>query len=160
MWLINACNFIDGLDSLLGQFAIIGLMFLGIGRQTDILLIISGLLISFLLRNSPSAKLYFGDVGSNLIGLLLAMSFHRIANTPAEVEIWHLLLLFSPLIFDTTTTLLLNLASGQPVWRPHRHHGYQRLALRWGLKAALLIEMALIMFSIAYLLLLLQSAIR
>ena len=76
---INAINFIDGLDGLAAGSAFIMAAFLLIGKVTDGLgeralpaLIVLGIAGAFLLFNFHPARVFMGDTGAMLLGLLLA----------------------------------------------------------------------------------------
>ncbi len=129
----------------MASFALMGLVITSVlfPLSETMTAILGGLLVSFLVLNKPAAKLYFGDVGSNLVGAAWVYLIYQHLSTPTPLDIWHLLLLFSPLVLDATATLLVGLSMGIAFWRPHRRHGYQRLALAKGVKVALTVELIL-----------------
>ena len=58
-----------------------------------------------------------------------------------SVPAWLVLLVFSPFVVDATVTLLRRALQGEPVWRAHRSHFYQRLvSLGWGHRRTTLSE--------------------
>ena len=76
---INAMNFIDGMDSLATVVALttaVAFMVIGILRDDAISLVVmtalAGSLAGFYPWNKPPAKIFMGDTGSMFIGLLLA----------------------------------------------------------------------------------------
>jgi UDP-N-acetylmuramyl pentapeptide phosphotransferase/UDP-N-acetylglucosamine-1-phosphate transferase len=80
--LINAFNFIDGIDGLAGGLAVInttlfGSLFLyhGNWELASIHLCMTAVLLIFLAFNFHPAKLFMGNAGSLLIGLLMGISF-------------------------------------------------------------------------------------
>jgi UDP-GlcNAc:undecaprenyl-phosphate/decaprenyl-phosphate GlcNAc-1-phosphate transferase len=80
--LINAFNFIDGIDGLAGGIAVIntalfGSLFLyhGNWELASIHLCMAAVLLVFLTFNFHPAKLFMGNAGSLLIGLLMGISF-------------------------------------------------------------------------------------
>lgn len=77
--LINAMNFIDGIDGLLSGLGVVSLLFFGgwFYLQGDLLGMLAfstaGALLAFLLFNYPPAQIFMGDTGSLFIGLNIAV---------------------------------------------------------------------------------------
>jgi len=85
----------------------------------------AGAALGFLPRNAPVAKLFLGDVGSYLLGGLVAAGILLGAAQGAPVPI-----LVAPLLLyvvDTGTVLAKRLARGDSIFEAHREHVYQRL---------------------------------
>jgi UDP-GlcNAc:undecaprenyl-phosphate GlcNAc-1-phosphate transferase len=59
--------------------------------------------------------------------------------------VWFPLLVFSPFVVDATLTLARRMVRGEPFWRPHRSHYYQRLVLAGWSRRRLLAAAALLM---------------
>ena len=75
---INAINLLDGMDGLVGSFTLIASITIAIlavlTNQILIALIalaLAGCIIGFLRYNLPPARIYLGDCGSMLLGLLI-----------------------------------------------------------------------------------------
>lgn len=136
VWLINAFNFMDGIDGMAGlQGAAAGFGWLIFGM-------ISGLPFSaflggvtafsclgFLFHNWQPAKIFLGDVGSSFLGFTFAaMPLMAAAEKPSPGGRLPIVgLLFVWLIFlDSSITFLRRLIAGRPFWRAHREHFYQR----------------------------------
>jgi UDP-N-acetylmuramyl pentapeptide phosphotransferase/UDP-N-acetylglucosamine-1-phosphate transferase len=145
VWMINLYNFMDGMDGFAAGMALIGfgaLAVLGVNAGAwDFALaalLIAAAAAGFLTRNFPPARIFLGDVGSSVLGLLAAaMTLWGAAL--GLFPLWVGWLLFSPFIVDATWTLLRRALNGEPVWRPHRSHHYQRLVLLgWGHRRTLL----------------------
>jgi len=150
IWMINLYNFMDGMDGFaagmsifgFGTFAILGWqagqMEIALGCAT-----VAGACSGFLLMNFPPARLFMGDVGSTVLGLLAGIAIlqsHRDGLLPA----WLGILVFSPFIVDATVTLAIRILHRERFWKPHRSHCYQRLALAgWGHRRTVLAEYAL-----------------
>ena len=66
-----------------------------------------------------------GDVGSITLGFL-AGSLSLWGISQGLFDIWVPVLIFSPFIVDATVTLFRRLLRGEPVWKAHREHYYQR----------------------------------
>ncbi len=93
--IINAFNLIDGVDGLAGTLGIVSSLIFGIYFYFDheILYAVMGLslvggLAAFLLFNFTPAKIFMGDTGSMLVGLVnavLVLHFIRVADAPGAV---------------------------------------------------------------------------
>ena len=73
----------------------------------------------------PRWKVFLGDVGSYALGYLLAMLALSVPVHGAAPAL--VLLPMSAFLLDATLTLLTRISKGEPWWRPHRQHVYQRL---------------------------------
>lgn len=135
VWATNVFNFMDGADGLAGGMAVVGFAAYAIaatGAGEAGLAIVAAALASasagFVAHNFPPARAFLGDAGSIPLGFLAAaLGLHGVASGA-----WPLafpLLVFSPFAVDATATLLRRIARGEPFWRAHRDHYYQRLAL-------------------------------
>ena len=87
----NSFNLIDGVDGLAGTLGIFttlifGCYFLYMGQENYALLAFSlaGSLFSFLIYNFPPAKVFMGDTGSLLVGLLNAIFVIKFINMSQE----------------------------------------------------------------------------
>jgi UDP-GlcNAc:undecaprenyl-phosphate GlcNAc-1-phosphate transferase len=112
---MNAVNFIDGLDGLVAGVALIstGVFFLysfvlsigesgagGFSLATFVTLLLAGGLLGFLPLNWHPAKLFLGDSGSLLVGLMMSVSAISVTGQidPATVSPTQLLPAFLPVI--------------------------------------------------------------
>ncbi len=135
-WSINLHNFMDGSDGLLGMHALLvglGLAILGWQAQMPSLwgpaLLVSASVAGFLPLNLPlpRARIFMGDVGSGVLGCVVAaLSLAGVASHAWPVP--SVLLLVSGFLVDASATLLWRMAHGRRWWRPHREHLYQWLA--------------------------------
>ncbi|MEL6924419.1 MAG: MraY family glycosyltransferase [Bacteroidota bacterium] len=132
---INGFNLIDGINGLAGSVALIsGVVFgawfyaNGVADAALVAVALSGAALAFLFFNVTPAKIFLGDTGSLLIGLLLAVLGVQLleaplatmlapANTPAML----LAMLILPL-FDTCRVFILRLYRGQSPFLPDRNH--------------------------------------
>ena len=152
VWMINLYNFMDGMDGFAAGMA-------GIGFGTYALLawqaghmefalgcaIIAAAAAGFLLLNFPPARLFMGDSGSTVLGLLAGVVILQ-AHVAGILPLWLGMLVFSPFIVDASITLAARVLRGERFWMPHKSHYYQRLVqLGWGHRRTVLAEYALMM---------------
>ena len=134
--LINAYNFMDGIDGNAGGIgAAVGAMWALVAwRLDEPILVALGLLVSassigFLGHNWQPASIFMGDVGSTFLGFTFAaMPLLGLQGTgnPRLLVIGSLLV--APCICDSVYTFLRRLLHGEPVFQAHRTYLYQRLA--------------------------------
>jgi UDP-N-acetylmuramyl pentapeptide phosphotransferase/UDP-N-acetylglucosamine-1-phosphate transferase len=152
VWMINLYNFMDGMDGFAAGMAVIGFgTFAALGylaNNPDFLtlnLMIVAAATGFLLFNFPPARIFMGDTGSSLLGLL-AGGLSIYGAREGVFPFWIALLVFSPFIVDATATLLRRLGRGERVWKAHKSHYYQRLVQSgWGHKKTVLYEYVLML---------------
>ena len=136
--LVNALNWIDGLDSLaIGVSSIVFIFLYIIFFQNNefelysITLIILGSSIGFLFFNLPPAKILMGDGGSYFLGFNLAMmTFLASSNSINGENYFYLdkafLMLFIPLL-DMSTVIFYRLIKKRSPFFPDRSHFHHRL---------------------------------
>jgi UDP-GlcNAc:undecaprenyl-phosphate GlcNAc-1-phosphate transferase len=143
LWMVgltNAYNFMDGIDGLAGGTAVIAAFFLTIAMidlraidESAVASTIGAACIGFLVFNIPPARIFMGDVGSQLLGFMFAalgVLFARHDTTGTLIYVVPLLLFH--FIFDTVFTALRRWQSGENVALAHRAHLYQRMTLPGG----------------------------
>lgn len=130
--LINAWNFMDGIDGLAASQALlvaVGLIFVTTGGWTWLTTLLAGAAAGFLPFNAPRARIFLGDVGSGALGFALgALLLAAIAQ--GQLHWTGALLLVSAFGLDAGLTLLKRAAQGKAWWRAHREHLYQWLVRR------------------------------
>lgn len=130
---VNVTNFMDGINGISGihgvvvgsSFAAVG-WFQGEGWLVMLGALIAGAFGAFIGWNVGSELRFLGDVGSYLLGGIVAAAV--IAAYSAGVPLWAMV---SPLLLyisDSAYTLLRRVASRKPWYEAHREHVYQRLA--------------------------------
>lgn len=133
---INSFNLIDGIDGLAGSLGLIsslsfGLYFYVNGNVPFAILgfVMSGSLLAFLMFNFPPAKIFMGDSGSMLIGLvnvILLIKFIETANTApiypvsSPIAIGFAILLIPML--DVLRVFIIRLTKGVSPFAPDRNH--------------------------------------
>lgn len=133
VWTTNLFNFMDGSNGLAGGTAVIGFGFLGTGfflsgQSVDAGLcwIVSMASLGFLIFNAGVARIFMGDGGSIPLGFmagLYSIGLYQLDKWMALGAI----LVFSPFLVDASLTVLWRAMKGEPFWRSHRDHAYQRL---------------------------------
>ncbi len=118
--LINLTNFMDGLDGLVAGCLLVLLAAAGQPALWPLV----GALLGFLPWNWSPARLFMGDAGSTFLGAVFAGA---LLQAPGWRDALALLLVATPLLADSGLCLLRRLLAGQPLWRAHRLHLYQRL---------------------------------
>ncbi len=134
-WIVgytNAFNFMDGMNGLAALTAIIIAATLGVTcwqAAPQLSMIAFGLaaaITGFVPLNYPQARIFMGDVGSQFIGLLLAI-LAILAHEWGKLSLWAIPILFFSHLFDTSLTLLRRLARGENLFQAHREHLFQLL---------------------------------
>ncbi|MBX3728706.1 MAG: undecaprenyl/decaprenyl-phosphate alpha-N-acetylglucosaminyl 1-phosphate transferase [Candidatus Sumerlaeia bacterium] len=154
-WLVlvmNAVNFMDGINGLAGRMGMaFGVFLLGCGLNRGWCLeftvfgaILIGASSGFLEYNYPRARTFLGDSGSQALGallggatlLLVTNDLNRTWIADGVAHPWFDpfaagVIVLSPFLFDVLWTLGRRLAAGESPLRPHRDHLYQRLLRAW-----------------------------
>lgn len=128
---INAHNFMDGIDGLLGMQSVVVLAGYALLAQADgdfaltaAAAASAAACLGFLLFNRPPARIFMGDVGSGMLGLLLAaLAGLLIQRSP--VMLWPCLILSSAFLVDAGLTLSQRILTGKRWYTAHREHLYQ-----------------------------------
>ncbi|NLD43957.1 MAG: glycosyltransferase family 4 protein [Chloroflexi bacterium] len=133
--LINAYNFMDGIDGIAGSQAVVaGVSWIAIGNALDMALpamlgaLVAAASIGFLLHNWPPARIFMGDVGSAFLGFTFAVLGVIASDEGPRMPVTAVLAV-GPFVLDATTTLLRRLALRENVFEAHRSHLYQRLVV-------------------------------
>ncbi|MCL6618296.1 MAG: undecaprenyl/decaprenyl-phosphate alpha-N-acetylglucosaminyl 1-phosphate transferase [Thermomonas hydrothermalis] len=136
--LINAMNMIDGADGLCGLLGLAALAMLtaaaiysGNTLLAERLSVLVGALAGFLLWNirlpwRPRAKVFLGNAGSAMLGLVIAWISFRLTQTPAHPVIPVLALWMLPVpVIDCLVLIVRRLQEGRSPFsagRDHIHH--------------------------------------
>jgi UDP-GlcNAc:undecaprenyl-phosphate/decaprenyl-phosphate GlcNAc-1-phosphate transferase len=133
----NSFNLIDGVDGLAGSLGVLttlvfGIYFFFAGQLTYAVMALSltGSIIAFLIYNFSPAKIFMGDTGSLLIGLvnaILVIKFINVAGNPAATVALEaspalgFAILMIPL-FDTLRVFTLRILDRRSPFSPDRIH--------------------------------------
>ena len=141
VFIINAYNLIDGVDGLAGTLALIGSACFGVwffinGHIGEAILAasLSGALLGFLYYNMSPARIFMGDTGSLVIGLILAVMAFRLIELNANSKVFSLnfptvfaiSLLIIP-IFDTMRVIVVRLIKRKSPFLADRNHIHHRM---------------------------------
>jgi UDP-GlcNAc:undecaprenyl-phosphate GlcNAc-1-phosphate transferase len=155
---VNAVNFIDGLDGLLAGVAAIAALALfafsyslasgrvtfGVAQErisapTLIAVVLAGVCLGFLPHNFNPARIFMGDSGSMLVGLMLSASVTSLtgqfnySNLPAKAAFPVLLPLLLPLavlavpLVDLVLAVVRRTRAGRSPFSPDKMHLHHRL---------------------------------
>jgi UDP-GlcNAc:undecaprenyl-phosphate GlcNAc-1-phosphate transferase len=147
---INSFNLIDGIDGLAASLGILTMVIFGTyffinGPQYQayalLAFALAGSLIAFLIFNHHPAKIFMGDSGSLMVGLInaiLVIKFINVAHSPdvampfssSAVAIGFSILVV-PLL-DTLRVFSIRIFKGKSPFTPDRNHVHH-LLLNWGL---------------------------
>ena len=133
--LINAHNFIDGLDGLCGgvavvESAVLGLIAFRIGNEglATLCFVLCGATLGFLPYNLNGAKLFMGDSGSTFLGFMTAWLSVSLLNPPASPPSMLFLLVFAVPLCDIAVAVTRRVAKGKSPFEADRSHIHHLLA--------------------------------
>jgi UDP-GlcNAc:undecaprenyl-phosphate/decaprenyl-phosphate GlcNAc-1-phosphate transferase len=148
--LINAVNFVDGMD---GQATVIaalcgGALAFVIPHPEGIWILLAAL-SGFLVRNFNPAKIYLGEVGSSYLGFMLASLSTLIPVTdPHWTHFVALLFIFSVPLSDTLAAIVRRIHNRVSIFTADREHIHHRLIkLQFSPRQALLVTGILVFTS-------------
>lgn len=140
--IINAYNLIDGIDGLAGSLGLMASLLLGtyfyFSGMYDFAAFsyaLSAALLAFLIFNYHPAKIFMGDSGSLLIGMvssILVLKFINVASSPgaslpiASAVALGISILIVPLV-DTLRVFSIRIVKGRSPFSPDRNHVHHLL---------------------------------
>jgi len=144
---VNSVNLLDGIDGLATSVGIIQsssiavLAALSGHYETAVVAtMLAASLLGFLTFNFPPAKVYLGDAGSMLIGLLVgALAIHASLKGPGTVLLAAPLAVWTIPIFDSLAAIIRRKLTGRSVYTTDRGHLHHRVSQRVGKRATLAI---------------------
>jgi UDP-N-acetylmuramyl pentapeptide phosphotransferase/UDP-N-acetylglucosamine-1-phosphate transferase len=133
VWSINLHNFMDGIDGILSMQSIFVFWTLAalFARADDVatawqLTLWAAAVLGFLPFNFPRARVFMGDVGSGVLGFLIAVAVIWQILTP-RIAFATGFVACSAFVTDATCTLLSRIWRGRRWYSAHREHLYQWL---------------------------------
>lgn len=130
---VNAYNFMDGIDGIVAGTAILNVVFLSALAPTGVgagLVALGAAVGGFLMWNLSPARIFLGDSGSHFVGFFLgAVALYAEPTTAAGPYLAFVVAaaVFAPFLFDTAFTLVRRARAGKNVFDAHREHIYQRI---------------------------------
>ncbi len=155
--MMNAINFIDGLDGLLaGVTAISGLFLFAIAllhhHSVVALVVISlaGAALGFLPYNFNPARIFLGDAGSLFIGYVFAtVSIIGVSKVAISISLLVPLLVLALPILDTAAAIFRRARSGRRITEADRGHFHHQLIFRYGLNVR---QAVLLIYAVCFIL--------
>jgi Fuc2NAc and GlcNAc transferase len=140
VWLLNLFNFMDGIDGIAGVETITistsAAVLMGVAVEGTWLgaaqaaLALAAATAGFLVWNWPPARIFMGDVGSGVLGFVLAvLALWTAGRHELSLAVW--LILGGVFLVDATQTLWVRVLRGERWYEAHRSHAYQHAAQRW-----------------------------
>lgn len=149
--MINAFNFLDGIDGQVGVMALAGVLALGMGHGPfeDSAILFSGAIIGFLYLNFPPAQIYLGEVGSSFLGFALGCMATLVpVDGHPWIRFWAINFICSFAFCDLLFSFGRRIIRGLAPWSPDRDHFHHKmLRLGFNSKGALIISSIIIAFS-------------
>ncbi|HEX7916778.1 glycosyltransferase family 4 protein [Rudaea sp.] len=142
VWSINLHNFMDGINGLLACQAIF--VFVALATLCSLqpefrtpLLVLAATVLGFLPFNFPRARIFMGDVGSGVLGFLIAVAVLIAVSEganygPMRPVALSGIIACSAFVTDATCTLASRMLRGRRWYSAHREHLYQ-----WMVRAGL-----------------------
>jgi UDP-GlcNAc:undecaprenyl-phosphate GlcNAc-1-phosphate transferase len=141
---INAINYTDGVNGLLGSYTLISFGFLAWLTQGDmypqispLLLTVAAGVLGFLVYNfRKTARTFMGDTGSTVIGLIAAITTARIIGKQPQLELTNgtlipsffmLAAVFWYPLFDSLQVYVRRLSRGKSPFLADRSHVHHKL---------------------------------
>ncbi len=155
--MMNAINFIDGLDGLLSGFAAISCIFLfaiSVVHANPVVALVvvalAGAALGFLPYNFNPAKIFLGDAGSLFIGYVFAtVSIIGASKTAIAVSIVVPVVVLALPIIDTAAVIVRRAKAGKRITEADRGHFHHQLIFRFGLNVR---QAVLLIYAVCFLL--------
>jgi UDP-GlcNAc:undecaprenyl-phosphate GlcNAc-1-phosphate transferase len=138
VFVMNVVNFSDGIDGLAAGVCAISAVAFSIiafdlerGTAATLAAITAGGAAGFLVHNFPPARVFMGDCGANLLGLLLGcVAVEGAVKTQAVLALVFPLVVLAVPFLDTAFVVLKRLKYRRPVYvadQNHFHHRFDRI---------------------------------
>ncbi len=130
---VNAYNFMDGIDGIAGGTAILNALFLvpllGSSGLSVGLVALAAATAGFLAWNLSPARIFLGDSGSHFVGFFLGAGalYTEPVGGSAILAFVVAAVIFTSFLFDTAFTLVRRTRARKNVFSAHREHIYQRI---------------------------------
>lgn len=132
---MNAINLLDGIDGLATMLGAILTATIAVLAMMNsyvnvamVSIVITGALLGFLRYNLPPARMYLGDAGSMLIGLMVgAMAIRSTMKGPGTVLLAAPVAIWAIPILDSGAAILRRKLTGRSIYMTDRGHLHHRL---------------------------------
>ena len=144
---INAINYTDGINGLLGGYTVVTFGFLAFftqgGNFPHMTLLLTAMVVAiagFLIYNfRPQAKTFMGDTGSTVIGLIAAITTARVIGKQPNIEIgsqsiptfFMMVAVFWYPLFDSLQVYVRRMRRGNSPFVADRSHVHHKLLAIW-----------------------------
>ena len=138
VWLLNAYNFMDGVDGMAAAGAVffsstLMLLLRLSGSDSALIALLAVFAVSvlaFTFLNWPPASIFMGSAGSYFLGYSqCALMAYTVSH--GYLTFWAWLVLLGYFTGDTTTTTIVRMFVADRWYGEHRSHAYQNLARVW-----------------------------
>lgn len=155
--MMNAINFIDGLDGLLSGVAAISSIFIfaisvlhGNPVVALVVIALAGSALGFLPFNFNPARIFLGDSGSLFIGYVFAtVSIIGGSKQAIAISIVIPLLVLALPVLDTAAVIVRRAAAGKRIMEADRGHFHHQLIFRFGLNVR---QAVLLLYAVCFVL--------
>ena len=127
--LANGCNFIDGMNGLLGLYSISAIasciiLTIAVGDVSTIYPLIGLIffIILFLIFNFPWGKLFMGDSGAYMIGMLLGIWAINFFGIHSSISSWNAVIIFFYPIIELIFSIIRKIKQKKSPFHPDREH--------------------------------------
>lgn len=154
---INSINLIDGADGLccsVGWIACAGFAAMaatqGHWLQAAFAASVAGALLGFLVYNFPPAKVFLGDSGSMLVGLILgALAIRTSLKSPTAVSMFGAVAILALPIFDSSMAIVRRKLTGRSIFTTDRGHLHHSLIIKGISQSKLILIISLLSGALA-----------
>lgn len=155
--MMNAINFLDGLDGLLSGVAAISSIFLFVIALLHanpvvalVVIALAGSALGFLPYNFNPARIILGDAGSLFIGYVFAtVSIIGESKTAIAISVVVPLLVLALPVVDTAAAIVRRARSGKRITEADRGHLHHQLIFRFGLNVR---QAVLLLYAVCFVL--------
>ena len=155
--MMNAINFLDGLDGLLAGVAAISSLFLfaiAVVHANPVVALVvvtlAGAALGFLPYNFNPARIILGDAGSLFIGYVFAtVSIIGASKTAIAISVVVPLLVLALPVLDTAAAIVRRARSGKRISEADRGHFHHQLIFRFGLNVR---QAVLLLYAVCFVL--------
>ncbi len=134
IWMINAYNFMDGIDGMASSGAIFISLTLALSLFLTngnilyfyIFIFLSASIGGFIIFNWPPASIFMGDAGSVFLGYIFG-SLLLVTVLNNDISIWIWLTVFGYFFSDTVVTQIMRVVLVKKWYLAHRSHAYQNI---------------------------------